>query len=253
MTEFLNTVWEVPRHMRGVVQSTFTLSSDTFDNASPWTGERSNPFDPFVQIFSAEIKPAPAKSERMALDGDPTWREWQGFITRLRGTSGRMRIVDYFRMRPRYEERNLPVQTNWADGSRWADGTQWSTGALPPFITFDQAAIAGDTTAVVRGLPASLEEILAPADLFEARPNGIATEYGNLYEIVHCARSNADGKARIYFAPGLRQGFAAGDMLVLRYPTCVFRLASKSEGMVTRVRGNIGNLGFKLIEETRSV
>ena len=252
MSALSETVWEVPQHMRGAVQSTFYLQSNAIDDPSPWTGERS-PYGPFAQVFLAEIKPAELRSPKKALahPGEADWREWQGFMTRLRGTSGKMRIVDYYRMRPVYDARNTPTLSNWSDGSTWSDGSQWSSGALPPYVTLDEAASADADSIVLRGLPANTEAVLNPSDLIELRPNGIATTYGNMYEIVHCARTNSAGKARVYLGPGLRQGFAAGDMVVLRYPTCVFRLASANEGIVTRTLGNIGSLGFKLIECVR--
>ncbi len=250
-----DTVWSIPRHMRAVVQSQFYLSQSSIDNPSPWTGQRT-PYGPFVQLFTADIKPAQAPGARRVEElrnrGDQnhgSWRDWQGFITRVRGTSGKIRLVDYYRMRPAFDERNKPTLSNWSDGTGWSDGTQWSEGAIPPFVTLDEAAKVGDDSVVLRGLPENTEEVLSPSDLMEARPNGVATNWGNLYEVVHCARTNSAGKARVYFQPGLRQNFAAGDMFVLRYPTCVMRLADKEQGIVTRSLGNVGELGMKLIEE----
>lgn len=250
MSSLSDTVWEVPEHMRSAVQSTFYLSSNAIDDPSPWTGERS-PCGPFAQVFLAEIKPAQLKSPKLALDGEANWREWQGFMTRLRGTSGKMRIVDYYRMRPVYDARQTPALANWSDGSRWLDNSQWLSGALPPYVTLDEPARADGDSIVLRGLPPNTEAVLNPSDLIENRPNGIATTYGNMYEVVHCARTNSSGKARVYLGPGLRQGFSAGDMAVLRYPTCVFRLADAGQGIVTRTMGNLGSLGFKLIECVR--
>lgn len=251
-SELFNTVWEVPQNMRASIQSQFYLSSSAIDDPSPWTGERT-PYGPFAQIHIAEITPPSAPSAAKAREGQATWRDWQGFMTRLRGTSGLLRIVDYHRMRPRYDELHGKTLSNWSDGLQWSDGSQWETGALPPFVTFDENAVVDSDNIVMRGLPPNIAEVLSPADLFEVRPNGVPTGWGNLYEVIHCSRSNADGKARVYFQPGLRQGFAAGDMIVLRYPTSVFRLADKGQGIVTRSLGNVGNVGFKLIEEMRNV
>jgi hypothetical protein len=237
--------------MRAAMESRFYLSSDSIDSRSPWTGERS-PSDPFVQLFTADVTPPAALSPSRTRADEVSWRDWQGFMTRLRGTSGLLRIVDYYRMRPAYDLRNAPAGANWAGGGTWSDGSQWSDAALPPYATLDEAAHADDDSIVLRGLPASTDQVLSPADLIEGRPNGIPTNFGNLYEVVHCSRSNADGKARVYIQPGLRQDFAAGDMMVLREPTCVFRLADKSQGIVTRTHGGIGNLGFKLIEHVRN-
>ncbi len=247
-----DTVWDVPRNMRAAIQSSFTLSSDAFDSVSPFTGERS-PSDPFVQVFNADITPPAAKSPKHVRAGEVSWRDWQGFMTRMRGTSGKLRIVDYYRMFSSYDERHDLTLSNWSDGTRWSDGKQWKHGALPPFVTFAEAARAGADTVVLRGLPANVKNVLSPADLIEGRPAGIPTSYGNLYEVVHYAGSNADGKVRVYLQPGLRQGFAAGDMMVLRYPTGVFRLSDKNQGIVTRTSPSIGNLGFRLIEHIINV
>jgi hypothetical protein len=247
-SEFFKTIWSLPRSMRAVVQSTFNLSSSAIESTSPFTGQ-SVPYGPMVQVFVADLKPPPAPGPAQAREGQASWREWQGFITRIRGTSGRLRITDYFRMRPAYDMLHAATAAQWADGEIWMNGEPWTVGALPPYVTFDQAAAAGDDNFVLRGLPANTEAVLAPADLIEGRPNGIPTDTGNLYEVVHISRTNADGKARVYVQPPLRQGFAAGDMAVLRYPTSVFRLADKDQGIVTRGMGNIGNLGLRLIED----
>lgn len=234
--------------MRAVVQSQFYLSASSLDAPSPWTGQRT-PYGPFLSVWIAEINPPTLNGPARTREGEASWREWQGFMTRLRGTSGLLRIVDYYRMRPVYDVKNPPAKTNWSDGGAWSDGGQWDNPALPTFATLDAAVDAGDDSIVLAGLPANTEEVLSPGDLMEGRPGGIATPYGNLYEVVHCARTNADGKARVYIQPGLRQAFAAGDPFMLREPTSVFRLADSSQGIVSRSLGNIGNLGFKLIEE----
>lgn len=248
----LDTVWELPRSMRGAVQSQFYLSSDCIDSRSPWTGE-GTPFDPFVQVFIADITPPPAVSASKVREGHPNWRDWQGFMTRMRGTSGLLRIVDYYRQKTSYDETHPPSSANWSTAQAWSDGEQWKIGALPPFVTFAEAAKENDDSAVLNfgsGF-ANIAAIINPADLMEGRPNGIPTPFGNLYEGVHVSRTNSEGKTRVYLQPGLRQGFAAGDMMVLRCPTGVFRLADKSQGIVTRSLGNVGSLGFKLIEHTR--
>jgi len=252
MTDYADTVWELPRHMRSAVQSTFTLSQPAIDNTSPWTGERT-PYGPFVQVWMAEIKPPSAFSAAKAREGQPSWRDWQGFITRLRGTTGKVRLVDYYRMRAVYDEKNAAVASDWSDGTTWSDGAQWQNGALPPFVTLDEPAVEGASSIVLRGLPPNTDAVLNPSDLFEMRPNGIPTPWGNLYEVVHVSRTNADGKCRVHFEGALHDSFAMGDMTVLREPTSVFRLADKDQGIVSRAIGNVGKLGFKLIEVMRDV
>jgi hypothetical protein len=172
-------------------------------------------------------------------------------MTRMRGTSGKLRIVDYFRMRPVYDARVSPVLSSWSGGAQWSDGSYWTQGALPPYVTFAESAREDDESFVLQGLPPNTDLVLNPSDLIEGRPSGIATDWSNLYEVVHCARTNAAGKTRVYVQPGLRQGFATGDVAVLRFPTGVFRLADSGQGVVTRTLGNIGSIGFKLIESLR--
>jgi hypothetical protein len=58
-TPLFDTVWELPRAMRAAVQSQFYLQADCIDSRSPWTQE-GTPFDPFVQLFVADITPAVA-------------------------------------------------------------------------------------------------------------------------------------------------------------------------------------------------
>jgi len=252
MTETLfNTVWSIPRHMRGVVQSQFYLSGNNIDSSSPWTGERT-PYGPLVQFFIAEISPATLNGPAKVNEGQATWREWQGFITRLRGTSGLVRAVDYYRMRPTYDVKHAITKSPWSASLPWSDGEPWQSPALPDFATFDETVSTGDSSIVLRGLPPNTEEVLVPGDLIEGRPEGIATPFGNLYEVVHCARTNDEGKARVYIQPGLRIGFTAGDMAVLREPSSVFRLVDASQGIVSRSLGNIGNLGIKLVEEMQN-
>jgi hypothetical protein len=154
----------------------------------------------------ADLSFPPAPDAYGATAERASWRARQGFITRLKGTSGLLRCYDSFRRRPAYDLLHDPVLANWSDGSEFSDGSQWSSGPLPPFVVLDEAARFEATSIVLRGLPAGVTDVLAPADVMEGKPNGIATPYGNLYEIVHCVRSNADGKARVYFEPGLRQG-----------------------------------------------
>jgi hypothetical protein len=203
-------------------------------------------------MFIAELKPPPSMSVKKTRDGQPSWRDWQGFITRLRGTSGLLRVVDYYRQRPAYDEAIPGAPSQWSNGSLWNDGASWTQGALPPFLTLAEPVRANEDSIVVQGLPANTDEVLRPADPIELRPDGVATPYGNYYEVVHCARSNADGKARVYIQPPARENFAAGDMAVVREASCVFRLSDSDQGIVTRSMGNVGNLGFKLIEELKS-
>jgi hypothetical protein len=184
-----------------------------------------------------------ADSERMS------WREVQAFVTRLDGIVGKLRIVDYHRMKPAYDQYEVsPSEENWSDGAPFSDGHGWVEGYLPPAVEADEAAEEGATSIVVRGLPANLEKPLRMGDLFEVRPNGIPAVHSHLYECVANVNTNANGKTRLYFRSGLRKGVAAGDMIVLRYPTGVFRLASDQDGIISRGLASVGDMGFSLSE-----
>lgn len=236
----MTTIWEWPKEWRGTTESKFRLMPASLHSVSPYTGVGSI-YGPQVQKFRAELTFPRMKA--------PQHRRVQAFVTRLRGMSGFIRIVDYHRMKPAYDQFVAsPTQESWSDGTTFTDGTGWVSGYLPPFVTVDESAEEGADSIVIRGMPASLTGALGMGDLFEVRPGGIHADHGHLYEIVRDANVNASGKTRIYFEAGLRKKVAAGDMVVLRYPTSVFRLATDGEGDVTRGLTSVGQMGFSLDE-----
>lgn len=203
------------------------------------------PYGPQVQAWTAKLTfpTMKADSDRMS------WREVQAFVSRLKGISGMLRIVDYHRMKTAYDQYSVdPAEQNWSDGTPFSDGHGWVDGFLPPHIEAEEAAEEGATSLVVRGLPENLDKPLRMGDLFEVRPNGIPATHGHLYECVANVKTDANGKTRLYFEPPLRKGVAAGDMIVIRYPTGVFRLSSDQEGIVSRGPVNLGDMGFALSE-----
>lgn len=234
------TIWEWPREWRATTESQFYLSSASLSSVSPYTGQ-TTPFGPNYQKHLAKLTfpgmPAPLH------------RRVQAFLTRQRGIVGMLRMIDYHRMKPAYDQfRASPIEQSWSDGLPWADGTGWIEGYLPHFIAVDETADEGASSVVVRGLPPSIPAVLGMGDLFELRPGGVPASHGHLYEISHDARSNAVGKVRLYFEPGLRARIAPGDQVVLHYPTSVFRLASDQEGIVSRGLGSVGHVGISLEE-----
>jgi hypothetical protein len=235
------TIWDWPKKHRGTTESQFYLAPTSLSSTSPYTGQQTA-YGPQVQRWTAKLTFPTMRA--------PDWRPVQAFITRLRGISGAVRMVDYHRMRPARDAFDaVATFQNWSDGTTWSDGKGWASGYLPPFIICDEAADEGDDSIVVRGLPVSSSEtVLRMGDLFEVRPNGIPADHGHLYEIVADARTDADGKTRLYIEPGLRKAVAMGDMIVLRYPTSVFNLASDQEGIVSRGLVSLGNMGLALNE-----
>ncbi len=237
-------IWDWPKCWRATTQSQFYLASSSLSSKSPYTGQLTV-YGPAVQVWTAKLT-----FPRMKADDDRmSWREVQAFVSRLKGISGMLRIVDYHRMKTAYDQYAVdPAEQNWSDGTPFSDGHGWVEGFLPPTIEADDAAEEGATSLVVRGLPVNLDKPLRMGDLFEVRPNGIPATHGHLYECVANVKTNGDGKTRLYFEPPLRKGVAAGDMIVIRYPTGVFRLASEQEGVVQRSLLNRGDMGFSLSE-----
>jgi len=238
------TIYEWPRCWRGTAESQFYLAPSNLQSVSPYTGQ-ATPYGPQTQIWTAKLT-FPTMSPRDHR-GMP-WRQVQGFITRLRGIGGMLRIVDYHRQRSAYDQNRAGAEESWSDNQPFSDGRGWSVGYLPPSIVADEPAREADTSVVVRGLPASLHQALDMGDLFEVRPGGIAVPHGHLYEVSFRADTGASGKTRLYFEPGLRKGVAAGDMIVLREPTSVFRLATDQEGIVQRGLASFGEMGMSLTE-----
>lgn len=242
MIQMTPIVWEWPREWRATIDSQFTLSSSSLNTESPYTGE-TTPYGPKVQRFVAKLTFPDMRPREH--------RRVQGWLTRLRGMIGLVRMVDYHRMRPAYDQFDVrPGAQSWSDGTWFSDSSGWVDGYLPPAIVAAETADEGACSLVVSGLPPSLPRPLGLGDLFEVRPNGIPANHGHLYEVVQDARSDADGRARLTFEPPLRRGVAAGDMIVLRYPSSVFRLASDGEGVMSRRLSSIGSIGLTLREVT---
>lgn len=246
------TIWSLPQNQSYVTESRFYLSSDSIDSASPWTGERARAL-PFLQAWMADLTFPSAPDAQGASVDRSSWRDRQGFLTRIRGTSGLIRVYDSFRRRPSYDLLHDPVLSRWSDGATFSDGSQWASGPLPPYLTVYEAALFEADSVVLTGLPVNTENVLQPSDLMELRPSGTATEYGNLYEVVLPVRSNSSGRARVYFQPGLRQAASVGDVMAIRDATGVFRLTNKDQGIVTRSIGSIGRSGMSLIEHIKDV
>jgi hypothetical protein len=240
----MTTIKEWPAKWRATIQSQFFLAPSNLSSSSPYTGQ-TTPYGPQVQVWTAKL----TFPTMRAGDNRMPWRQVQGFITGLRGITGRIRMIDYNRMKPFYDAYIAkPTVERWSDNTLFSDGSGWSSGNLPPFITVDEAAEEGADSIVVSGLPASLTAALDMGDLFEVRPDGIPAVHGHLYEVTGRANTNSDGKTRIYFQAGLRKAVKAGDMIVLRYPTSVFQLASDQEGVIQRGLANLGDMGLSLTE-----
>jgi len=234
------TVYSWPQSLRGVVESRFYLRAANLSSTSPYTGQRSA-YGPTTQIWVAELTfPTMQKND---------WRSLSGFVSRLDGISGLLRMPDAFRLKPMFNEENAANITGFSDDTMFSDGMGFSEGLVPAFCAVAEAATVGADSIVLEGLPVSTSNILRSGDLIEALPNGQQTAFGNLYEVVGQANSDADGKTRVYIRPRLRQSFAIGDQIKTIDATSVFRLASDQEGIMSRTMPDHGRLGLTLVEK----
>lgn len=217
----------------------FYLRSFSLQSVASFTGEVS-PYGPTAQRFFCEFT-LPAKSEADS-------RTLSGIISRARGISGLFRIYDTARKEPGYNAAITTTTETWDDGTGFSDNTLWESGPLPNYVAVNTAAVRGDNSILMEGFPVNLTKALRLGDLFEIRPNGQPTTFGHLYEVVVDANTDASGQTRVYFEPGLRAGVAAGDQIVLKNPTSVFRLVSDEQGVIDRDRTLIGRLGLSFME-----
>ena len=234
------TVWEWPRLHQGLVESQFYIQVGNLASVSPYTGQQTV-YGPNFQRWIAKVV-LPVKK-------GPDWREISGLISRLRGQNELIRMVDYYRMAPGYDVAVDATTALWSDSSYWDDLTGWDFGFMPPYVEVDEAAVRDARTMVLRGFPASISTVLRLGDLGEVRPSGSAADHGHLYEMTSNVNSDASGKTRIYFEPGLRAPVVSGDMFVIRKPTSVFTLATDSEGIIQRSIGNLGSIGLSFVEK----
>lgn len=178
--------------------------------------------------------------------GPHNWQKYSAFFSRLEGETNLFRIGDPLRCMPQYNygKINTWPQEPWSDDTYFTDNTGWlSAGLVPPSAEVLAGASRGDKFIQLRGLPVNTTGALSPGDLIELRVNGVPGESSNLYEVVVAGPTNANGETGVEIRPGLRQGFAEGDMAVLWKPRGTFRLVDNSQGRLSRF-DNVGQLGF---------
>lgn len=229
---------EWPRAWYQVASGSFALTSKNLIAQNPFT-QRISVSGPISQYFIAKLQLTP--------QGPEHWLAMEGFFAEAGGVAGTIRMSDFARLTPQF---NLEIAgvSPWSDGTFWTDGTGWQNGKLPTFISVAEPAGKGATSVIVQGLPASTARVLRRGDDVEFRRNGVADETPSLHRIVRDAATNADGKCRIEFRPGLRKGVALSDMVVLDYPMGNFRLVDDSQAIVSRTPPYFGDLSFQLIE-----
>lgn len=232
-------VYTWPREFWRVASCNFYLASRSITSGA-WLTGRKNVHGPHVSMWVCRIELAPMPAEQ--------WRTISGFISRLDGEQGLFRIGDPSRVITGFDAAATITQQPWSDDTLFTDGTGWAEGGLPETCIVAAPVVQGGKTIVLGGLPASTPNVLRAGDLFELRPNGEPTETGNLYEIVVGGGTDEEGRAGVEIRPRLRQSFAPGDMVVLRYPTSVFRMVDGEQAIVEHELADIGRIGFNAVE-----
>lgn len=233
-------IYEWPLDWYKATAATFYLQSRSQSSSRPWLGGKSV-YGPHAQIWVCKM----TISEQ---EWDGRGQAMSAFFSRLDGQAGLMRIGHVARLIPQWDRVTATTVQPWSDGTFFDDGTGWESGTLPPLVHVAEAASRGARYIVVGGLPVSSSRVLRRGDLFEIRPNGVASESPNLYEVQFDAPTNSSGATGIEIRPALRQSIAAGDTIVLRNPTSVFRVVDDDQGAVEVTPPMRSNFGFTLVE-----
>lgn len=234
----MTTIIDWPRAWWPWVTGQFALMPKSQRSSSPWT-QRQNIYGPHVQYWTAKFTFKPLRNVEAS--------QREALIERLGGGANLLRMGHPLRAHPQYSREQTPTTEPFSDSTLFTDGSGWVSGLLPPQIYCAGSAARGETSVIVGGLPLSTARVLRAGDCVEFQRDGIADETPSFHRVVRDAPTDAFGETRIEFLPPLRKGLAAGDAVVLDYPTTVFRLTDDSQGMVD-YQASIGAMGFSLIE-----
>lgn len=237
-------IYEFAREWYSFLKISFFLRSASQVSARPWAGGNSV-YGPHVQLWMPKLTVA-----QIVGDG---WQARSAFFSRLGGQAGLLRISDPARIAPQYNTAHAASVAFFSDGSSFDDGSGFVNGLLPPSCVVAAAADRGDNSVIIGGLPVSITAALRRGDLFEIRPNGMPADFPHLYEVMVDGSTDANGKAGVEIRPRLRRAIAAGDMVVLSYPTSVFHLIDDTQGEMELSAPNFANHGFSLIEAIERV
>ena len=230
-------IFEFPREWYQFSRLSFQLVSRSQVSPRPWAGGNSV-YGPHAQIFMPKLTV-------VSQDVD-VWPAMDAFFSRLGGQAGLIRIGDASRLVPQLN-RGPSGQQYFSDGSTFTDGTGFASGVLPPTCFLAAPTSRGEQQVTIGGLPAS-SPALKRGDLFELRPNGIPSACPNLYQVMVDGAADANGKTGVEIRPSLRMGFAAGDMVVLSYPTSVFHLIDDNQAEMQISKPFLADFGFSLVE-----
>jgi hypothetical protein len=232
------TVFQWPVARQKFTSGPFRIKTASLGSRSSFTPVRSTSL--ISQFWVCSLVYAPTV-------GTSSWQDVDAFFARIEGDVHTLRIGDPLRGMPKFNRTNAPAVESWSDNTNWSDGTGWLSGMIPPTAQLAAAASRGDSYIHIEGLPETTAAALAAGDLLELRPAGIATETGNLYQVVVGGATDANGEIGIEVRPRLRQNFAAGDMVVFLKPQTVMRLADSDQGIIER-EANVGTFGFSCVE-----
>lgn len=232
-------IYTYPVEWYQFTQISFQLRSSSQVSARPWAGGNSI-YGPHVQLFMPKLT--------VTTQDVDTWPAMDAFFSRLGGQAGLLRIGDVSRLTPQYNRSLAASVSLFSDGTSFTDGTGFVSGLLPSTCFIGAAASRGDKYAVISGLPASISRAMRRGDLFEVRPNGIASVCPNLYQVMVDGSTDTSGNVGVEIRPGLRMDLADGDMVVLNTPTSVFHLIDDSQAEMTITPPLLSDFGFSLIE-----
>lgn len=235
----MTVIYEFPREWYSFAKLSFQLRSASQVSSRPWAGGNSI-YGPHAQLFLPKLT--------VTTQDEDVWPAMDAFFSRLGGQAGLLRIGDASRLQPRFNRESASSVATFSDGSTFTDGSGFLSGLMPATCILAAAASRGDISVTIGGLPVSTPRALSRGDLFEVRPNGIASATPNLYQVMVDSATNASGQAGVEIRPPLRQGLAVGDMVVLSYPTSVFHLIDDQQAEMEITPPMLANFGFSLIE-----
>jgi hypothetical protein len=210
----------------------------TITSRMPLRGSRRSS-GPIVEVWEARLT-------YRDLIGAENWGPIRGFLGRVRGAGGLIRIHDQARALPRGTAAGVASSTKletitaqpWSDGSYFSDGTGWTDAATAGVIA--TAAPAKSEWILISGLVPSMPLSIGAADLMEIG--------GRLYESLIDVPSDPSGRALVQIGPRLRAPVLPGDRVEFAYATTPMQFVDKRPVMEVRGGGNRTDFGLDLVE-----
>lgn len=231
-----------------IVGQKFNPRSNNQAAGRPWGGAGSAISNrPHTQMWINEVSMAPL-ADHMAPELGPVLQDVGAFIQRAKGRSGLIRMSWGTRLMPWHDRALVASRVGFSDGSTFSDGSLFINGMLPPNVHVEESGLRGANYLVLGGFPANTPNVLRRGDLLEIKPGGVAAPFPHLYSAMFGGDSDSQGRIGIEINIPLRQGVNANDTGSLRYASTLFHLADDTQGDVEGTGGEMGNIGFSLIE-----